>query len=130
MKDFQAIPCCIQTNSLTDIQYLEIEAKAINLAGFNYPVMMTKAAYDAYQPDHQLSSPQILYSRLLHIFQVLRHAISQKENNDDDALIFFDIDVFPNDDKTKAPEKLYLKAVCSGEDNGEPFVTIMLPEED
>lgn len=39
-------------------------------------------------------------------------------------------DVAPRHDDTRKPKRVKLKAVISAGDNGEPVITLMLPDED
>ena len=44
--------------------------------------------------------------------------------------LFYQLNIIPRDGKTMKAILTKLKAVCSGGDNGEPVIIIMLPEED
>jgi hypothetical protein len=50
--------------------------------------------------------------------------------NKNESCIYYKLNVIPRDGNSKSPRIITLKAILSGGDNGEPVITIILPNED
>ena len=50
--------------------------------------------------------------------------------NPDEVYLNYRVYVLPRDGRSTKPRQIELKAVIGGGDNGEPVITIMLPNED
>jgi hypothetical protein len=101
-------------------------------AGFKYPVALTCEAWGRYVevPDPSADGCQDLRGRLWDILWMARCAAQKLI-----PAIWRDATTFlyvlyvrnANDEK---PKRVQLKAVCGPGDQGEPVITVMLPEED
>jgi hypothetical protein len=96
-------------------------------AGFCWPVTMTEALYHSYiVPALDLvAEGQSIQGRLWDVLTVLRFAIAKARNTD---TILFKVLFLMSAGSTPIP--IDLKAVCGPGDDGEPVLTIMLPDED
>ncbi|MFN7097052.1 MAG: DUF6573 family protein [Gammaproteobacteria bacterium] len=100
-------------------------------AGFTYPVAVTFAVHDKYidwnDEDNQRQTYQDIEGRLWDILHMMR---MQKRRIDHNGL--FEFYCVPRNEKSrrKMPVKVVLKALVHGGDDGEPVITVMLPEED
>jgi hypothetical protein len=100
-------------------------------AGFKIPVAVTHAVWDEYidwtNEDSKRQTQQDLTGRLWDILWMLHLAC---RHNSDEAYLNYRLYVIPRDGRSKKPRQIELKAVIGGGDNGEPVITIMLPNED
>lgn len=100
-------------------------------AGFKIPVAVTLAVWDEYidwtNEDSKKQTHQDLTGRLWDILWMLYLAC---RHNSDEAYLNYRLYVIPRDGQSKKPRQIELKAVIGGGDNGEPVITIMLPNED
>ena len=108
-------------------------------AGFRYPVAMTTTAFCRYvsplEGDGEKLAPcQDIKGRLWDVLWMLKCAIHKTPANTD--TLQFSLRVVPNVPENYAknnpprPTLVQLKSVCGPDDDGEPCLTIMLPEED
>ena len=112
-----------------DDGYLVDVSTAAREANFKIPVAVTRTVWDGYitpSPEAIECSGQSEQGRLWDVLNML----------------FFTIKLHPGDPSTTILYKLYfimkarqrrlitLKAICGPGDNGEPVITIMLPDED
>lgn len=110
---------------LVDVSQIAIEA------GFRVPVATTRRVWDeiVIPPDSVKELGQSEDGRLWDVLWMLRYAISK---GGDTALIQYQLIV--RDDYEHDAEdpryKVTLKAQIHGGDNGEPVMTIMMPDED
>jgi hypothetical protein len=95
-------------------------------AGIRYPVALTRAAWErcVRVPPGVLCQDEA--GRLWDIVWLLACAIRGGANG---AEVLFGVHV-RNDNRGGPPPLVRLKAVCGPGDQGEPVVTVMLPEED
>jgi hypothetical protein len=100
-------------------------------AGFKIPVAVTEAIWNKYiewnDDDSKKQTIQDIGGRAWDVLWMLRLAINKNKSADS---IFYQIYVVPRDGKTKKAKLSNLKATIGGGDNGEPVITIMLPNED
>lgn len=109
-------------------------------AGFRWPVAITRTAWedcvtwsdeDCERQVHQDES-----GRLWDILTMAIHAIRLAASNarkgvpQDLSLMFFELYRVPRDGESTRPQLTRLKIVAGPGDNGEPVITIMLPNED
>ena len=94
-------------------------------AGFRYPVALTAAAW----AKCVAVPPGVLYQdeagRLWDVLTLLRCAVRGQSG----AEVRFAVHV-RNDNRERTPPLVRLKALCGPGDQGEPVITVMLPEED
>lgn len=100
-------------------------------AGFSVPVATTRRVWDEIvtPPDSARELGQSEDGRLWDVLWMLRYAISKGGNTD---LILYQL-IVQNDYEHDAEDPRYevtLKAQIHGGDNGEPVLTIMMPDED
>jgi hypothetical protein len=95
-------------------------------AGIRYPVAVTRAVWErcvTAPPGIECQDPQ---GRLWDILWLLRCAVLRGA---DGPVVHFAVRV-RNDSREGMPPLVRLKAVCGPGNQGEPVITIMLPEED
>lgn len=106
-------------------------------AGFRFPLAMTTAAFvDCVSPidgdGMKLAPCQDIKGRLWDVLWMLKQAI--RTHRGPTNLIRFSLRRVPNIPTGSRchprPQLVNLKAVCGPDDDGEPCITIMLPEED
>jgi len=122
----------IEDGVLVDLMQAET-VDAVREAGFRHPVAMTATAFECavWPIDDETAEKwlkaraQDLQGRLWDVLYMLMAAI--KCGVDGDTVRFSLIVV---DAETKRRRRLSLKTICGPGDNGEPVLTIMLPEED
>lgn len=93
-------------------------------AGIKYPVAITQAVHNNYVLVPDGVTAQDERGRLWDILVLLRFAVTRGPEGD--VLLFT---VFVRNDDT-APKPVKLKALCHPGDEGEPVVTVMMPDED
>ncbi len=103
-----------------------------NEAGFKWPVALTAAAWadcvawsDA---DNQRQVYQDQSGRLWDVLFMASYAIRTAKNADQQMP--FDLRRIPRDGRTTESQRLPLKLILGPGDEGEPVITIMLPEEE
>lgn len=96
-------------------------------AGFVFPVALTETLYHSYiVPALDLvAEGQSIQGRLWDLLYVLKFAIAKARDTD---TILFTVLFLMSSGSTQVP--IDLKAVCGPGDDGEPVLTIMLPDED
>lgn len=100
-------------------------------SGFKIPVAVTRAVWDQYiewtDEDDDRQAIQDQSGRLWDVLWMLYVACKR---NKDESYIIYGLHVIPRDGSSKSPTLVKLKAVICGGDEGEPVITIMLPDED
>ena len=101
-------------------------------AGFKWPVALTAAAWadcvawsDA---DNERQAYQDQSGRLWDVLFMASYAIRTARNSDQQ--LPFDLYRIARDGLATKSQRLTLKPILGPDDNGEPVITIMLPEED
>jgi hypothetical protein len=96
-------------------------------AGFVFPVALTETLYHSYiVPALDLvTEGQSIQGRLWDLLFVLRFAIAKARNAD---TILFTVLFLMSPGATPVP--IDLKAICGPGDDGEPVLTVLLPDED
>lgn len=121
----------IEDGVLVNLMQPETEALVRN-AGITVPVAMTSTAFGRYvwpidndEPEAWLKEHcQDLNGRLWDILWLFRHAIQRCKG---DTLLF---EFVVQDWQTRRQITAQLKSVIGPGDNGEPVITLMLPDED
>ena len=93
-------------------------------AGIKFPVALTSTVWGQYVEVPEGVNCQDLGGRLWDILWMLR--LAAKKGGD---TLLFQLHV-RNDNSDRTPPLVTLKAVCGPGDQGEPVITIMLPDED
>jgi hypothetical protein len=96
-------------------------------AGFKYPVALTAAAWAACVAVPPGVVCQDEAGRLWDVLTMLRWAA--RGGKDGARELRFGVHV-RNDNRERTPPLMRLKAVCGPGDDGEPVVTVMMPDED
>jgi hypothetical protein len=95
-------------------------------AGITHPVALTSAAWGHYVAVPPGVECQDEAGRLWDVLWLLRLAIGRSDGGPE---VRFGVHV-RNDNREGTPLLVRLKAVCGPGDEGEPAITIMLPDED
>jgi hypothetical protein len=95
-------------------------------AGIRYPVALTRAAWERCVAVPPGVACQDEAGRVWDVVFLLRCAIGR---GDGGPVVRFGVHV-RNDDRERTPPLVRLKALCGPGDQGEPVVTVMLPDED
>ncbi len=95
-------------------------------AGFKFPVALTAAVWAKYVVVPPGVECQDEVGRLWDVLTMLRFAI---RTGDDGPEVRFALHV-RNDNRERTPPLVQLKALCHPGDDGEPVITILLPDED
>jgi hypothetical protein len=96
-------------------------------AGFKYPVALTAAAWAKCIAVPPGVFCQDEAGRLCDVLTMLRHAV--RGQGSDARGVRFGVHV-RNDNRERTPPLVRLKALCGPGDEGEPVITILLPDED
>ena len=96
-------------------------------AGFKFPVALTAATWAQCVAAPPGVVCQDEAGRLWDVLTMLRWAV--RGSKDGAAEVRFGVHV-RNDNRDRTPPLVRLKAVCGPGDDGEPVVTVMLPDED
>jgi hypothetical protein len=94
-------------------------------AGIRYPVALTRAVWERCVTVPPGVVRQDEAGRLWDVLFLLRCAIGKSNGRE----VRFGVHV-RNDNRERTPPLVRLKALCGPGDQGEPVVTVMLPEED
>lgn len=103
--------------------YLVDVTETAKEAGFRYPVALTNAVYVRYVEVPEGVEGQDQSGRLWDILFMC--GLKMRKTSGDRC--FFEL-LVRNDNRR--PQRVKLKAVCSGDDEGKPCITVMLPDED
>lgn len=95
-------------------------------AGFRYPVAISAAAHAYCVAVPDTASWQDEAGRLWDVLNMLRFAIANQRH--ESSLCMFELLV--QNAPHPPPQLVKLKSVCGPGDEGEPVITIMLPDED
>lgn len=115
-----------RADALRDGVLIDVSATATE-AGFKYPVALTAAAWTKCVTVPPAVWCQDEAGRLWDVLTMLRFAIRGQRG--DDAEVHFAVHV-RNDNRDGTPPLVRLKALCGPGDDGEPVVTVMMPDED
>ena len=116
--------------ALSDGMLVDVSSTARE-AGFTIPVAVTEAVWSRYidwsEEDTQRQTIQDCTGRLWDVLWMLRLSIKHHTTA---AILSYRLSVVPRDGKSRKATLTTLKSIISGGDNGEPVITIMLPDED
>lgn len=114
----------IEDGVLADVSEMAREA------GFKVPVAITESVWEKFvvwtDADTKRQTYQDTEGRL---WDVLRMAYLTCRSLKEKSCIHYQLYVVPRGGKARMPRKTILKIVIGGGDNGEPVITIMLPNE-
>jgi type I site-specific restriction endonuclease len=119
-----------RAQAIADGVLVDVSEMAVS-AGFKIPLAVTETLWGTFiewtAKDTQQQTNQDTDGRLWDVLSMLRFAVAKAQETD---CIFYKLNIVPRDGKTKKAKLTQLKAVIGGGDNGEPVITIMLPNED
>jgi hypothetical protein len=125
MNNFELIHSYSRKQAIEDGTLIDVSETARE-AGIKYPVAITHAVHESYVKVPEGVTSQDERGRLWDIVFMLRFAITRHPDAEGDTILYT---VFVRNDDT-APKPMKLKAICHPGDEGEPVVTVMLPDED
>jgi hypothetical protein len=124
-------------DGLRDGELVAVPEDLARQAGITIPVAMTRVAWDRYiEPDYLDQMPdQNMTSRLWDLLWMFRLAAAKSRNK---SSLLFRVAFQLMHERTgtarmilkRSGETVTLKALCGPGDEGEPVITIMLPDED
>jgi hypothetical protein len=114
-----------RSQAIEDGVLIDVSAVARE-AGFTYPVALTSAAWGRCVTVPPGVECQDEAGRLWDVLWVLRLAIGRSDGGPE---VRFGVHVCA-DNREGTPPLVRLKAVCGPGDQGEPVITVMLPDED
>lgn len=113
-----------RADAIRDGVLIDVSATARE-AGIRYPVALTRAAWDRCVSVPPGVACQDEAGRLWDVVWLLRCAARQCDGGE----VRFGVHV-RNDNRSRTPPLVRLKALCGPGDHGEPVLTVMLPDED
>jgi len=112
--------------AMEDGQLIELDPKLAKEAGILLPIACTPSIWAIVNPTERLKKQgQSVTGRLWDLFSMFCWAA--RRNKDTNEILFRCL--FLEEGKRK-PSLVTMKATIDGGDNGEPVITLMLPEED
>ncbi len=118
-----------RSQAIEDGELVDV-SKTAKEAGFSIPVAVTHAVWHEYIEWENVINKKAYQNtegRLWDVLSMLRFACNRFK---DESEIKYRLYVVPRDRQAVKPSLVELKAVIGGGDNGEPVITIMLPNED
>jgi hypothetical protein len=113
-----------RAHALADGELVDVSSVARE-AGIRYPTALTRAVWERYVKVPPGVAGQDEPGRLWDIVWMLSLAIRRSTG----TLVAFALHV-RDDNRERTPPLVRLKAICGPGDQGEPVITVMLPEED
>jgi hypothetical protein len=114
-----------RADALRDGVLIDVSATARE-AGIRWPVALTRAAWERCVSVPPGVACQDEAGRLWDVLWMLRCAIGRSDGG---RVVRFALHV-RNDNRDRTPPLVRLKALCGPGDEGEPCITVLLPEED
>jgi hypothetical protein len=111
-------------DALRDGALIDVSAVAQE-AGIRFPVALTRAAWERCVSVPPGVACQDEAGRLWDVLWMLRCAIARQPAG---SVVAFALHV-RNDNRERTPPLVRLKAVCGPGDQGEPVITVMMPDE-
>jgi hypothetical protein len=113
-----------RVDALRDGELIDVSATARE-AGVRWPVALTRAAWERCVTVPPGVACQDEAGRLWDVVWMLRCAIGRSSG----AEVRFGVHV-RNDNRERTPPLVRLKALCGPGDDGQPCITVMMPDED
>lgn len=120
---FEVISAYSRGEAISDGFLIDVSSVAKE-AGITFPIAVTNSVWKKYVTVPEGVIGQDEQGRLWDILWMLKNAILQSKDSKE---LSYGLYVRNNN---RNPKFVYLKAVCGPGDNGEPVITVMLPEED
>jgi hypothetical protein len=124
-EDAHLIHAYTRAEAIRDGVLIDV-SKTAREAGFRFPVALTWAAWErcvAVPPGVECQDEA---GRLWDVVWLLRWAIGRSNGGSE---VRFGVHV-RNDNRDRMPPLVCLKALCGPGDQGEPVITVLMPEED
>jgi hypothetical protein len=115
-----------RADALRDGVLVDVSATAREV-GIRWPVALTRAVWERCVAVPPGVACQDEAGRLWDVFWMLRCAIARQRDGGHEERFAVHV---RNDNRERTPPLVRLKAVCGPGDDGEPVLTVMLPEED
>lgn len=116
--------------AIEDGEFVDVTAVAAE-AGFRIPVALTRAAYaDCVEWSDADTKPNTFQDGSGRLWDVLWMAILAAKRSRNESIISFNVLRVPRLGKGRKPKPVNLKMMIHGGDEGEPVITIMMPDED
>lgn len=123
-ENAEIISVYTRANALADGVLIDVSEMASE-AGIRFPVAVTAAVWSQCVSVPEGVALQDEQGRLWDVVWMLRLAISRAKG----SIVEFTVHV-RNDNRDRMPPAVSLKAICGPGDNGEPVITVMMPNED
>lgn len=123
-EDWEVINSYSRAEAIADGVLVDVSDMA-NEAGFRYPVALTRTVWEQYVKVPEGVGCQSEDGRLWDVLFMTRYAIQNSPRDANTVKVRLSV---RNDNVSS--KRVELKAVVSGGDEGEPVITIMLPNED
>ena len=125
------IHCYTRAQAIADGVLIDVTETAKE-AGFKWPVALARGAWDDCvawsEDDNRIQTHQDESGRLWDCLWMAQMSIRRSENND--GVLFYEFYRIPRDGKSWKIRKRQLKLIAGPGDQGEPVITILLPQED
>lgn len=119
-----------RAQAIEDGELVDISSMA-QQSCFKIPVAVTRAVWDQYiEWTDEDDDRQTIQDQSARLWDVLWMLYIASKRNKDMSCITYVLHVIPRDGSSKSPILVKLKSVICGGDEGEPVITIMLPNED
>lgn len=119
-----------RANALADGELVDV-SESSKMAGFRLPVAVTRSVWERYVSWADADSDKQVYQdesgRLWDIVWMLRVALNGFK---DKSAMQYRLYIVPRDGSSRRPKLTTLKAIIHCGDEGEPVITVMLPNED
>lgn len=123
--EFELISRYSRADAIADGVLVDVSVMAKE-AGIKYPTAVTQAVFERYVRVPEGLADQDEAGRLWDLLWMLRVAIQQAASNTDSLHFTLAVKQF----ESAGPVPTSLKALCHPGDEGEPVITILLPDED
>ena len=124
--DAEIISVYTRAQALEDGVLVDV-SKVAREAGITYPVAVTRSVWGQYVEVPAGVIGQDEAGRLWDVVWMLRHAIRSAKAGQDTILYKLHV---RNDNRERTPPLVTLKSVCGPGDEGEPVITVCMPDED
>jgi len=123
--DAPIISTYTRAQAIEDGVLVDVSAMAKE-AGFRYPVAVTRAVYDEYVNPKPMPKTNDERGRLWDLLTILRIKCRTEASPCMEFSVLFKV----MDGAVARLRKVALKAIIDGGDDGEPVITVLLPDED
>lgn len=119
-----------RTQAIEDGELIDVSIMA-KKTGFKVPVAVTRSVWNQYiEWTDEDTDKQTIQDQSGRLWDVLWMLFVACKRSKEESLLFYKLQVVPRDGRSKSAALIKLKSVIGGGDEGEPVITIMLPNED